>query len=125
MAQREGMRNNPEMAELELRKDFTSDQALSQALNRSYRATATYAGNAETQARLDAKFGNDPDFIKLMARIGGELGEDAPPEGLSSAEVETLESIISHPGYLDGKHPEHQRLVTRARVLYAKKTGGT
>lgn len=119
------MAPSPEEAELELRKDFTSDQALTQALQRSYRATATYAGNDETRARLDAKFGNDPDFIKLMARIGGELGEDAPPQGLSTAEAETLESLMSHPGYLDAKHPEHQRLVTRARVLYNKKTGGT
>ena len=125
MQVRENMRNSPEAAEAELRKDFTNDQALTQALQRSYRATAAYAGTEETRGKLEAKFGNDPDFIRLMARIGGELGEDSPPAGLSGAESQTLESLVAHPAYLDRKHPEHARVVAQTKAMYAKKTGGT
>lgn len=125
MRVRENLRNSPEAAEADLRREFTSDQALNQALQRSYRATAAYAGNDETRGQLEAKFGNDPDFIRLMARIGGELGEDSPPAGLSGAEAQTLESLMAHPAYLDHKHPEHARVVAQTRAMYAKKTGGT
>ena len=75
-AQREQMRNSPEVAEADLRKDWPDDQTLQQGLVRAFRATAAYAGNDETRARLEAKFSNDPDFIRLMARIGGEMAED-------------------------------------------------
>jgi hypothetical protein len=119
--ERQAMAASPEVAEADLRKDFTSDDALNQALQRSYRATAAFAGNEETRAKLEAKFGNDPDFIRLMARIGTEVGEDKPAPGLSSAEAESLESLMGSPAYLDGKHPDHGKVVARANALYAKK----
>lgn len=119
--ERQAMGNSPDLAEAELRKDFTTDDALTQALQRSYRATAAFAGTDDARAKLEAKFGNDPDFIRLMARIGNELGEDKPAAGLTSAEAESLESLMSSPAYFDAKHPEHARVVSRAGALYAKK----
>lgn len=122
-AQRLAMANSPEVAEADLRKTFATDDQLGQALHRSYKATAAYAGDDETRAKLESKFGNDPDFIRLMARIGAELGEDPGVQGITSAEQESLESLIAHPSYLDAKHPEHAKTVAKARALYAKKHG--
>jgi hypothetical protein len=123
-AQRLSMANSPEVAEADLRKTFTSDEQLTQALQRSYKATATYAGDDETRAKLESKFGNDPDFIRLMARIGGELREDPGVQGITAAEQDSLQSLMAHPAYLDNKHPEHASTVAKARALYQKKHGG-
>jgi hypothetical protein len=122
-AQREQMRSSPEVAAAELRKDWPDEATMQQGLTRAYRAAAAYAGNEETLQRIEAKFANDPDFIRLMARIGGEMAEDRPPAGLNANESETLQSLMTHPAYNDHKHPEHNAIVARTKALYAKKYG--
>jgi hypothetical protein len=124
-AQREQMRNSPEVAETALRAHWPDDATMQAGLVRAFRATAAYAGNDETRAKLEAKFANDPDFILLMSRIGGEMAEDRPAAGLNANESETLQSLMGHPAYFDTKHPEHGAIVARTKALYAKKTGGT
>lgn len=125
MAQREAMRNSPEAAEVELRKEWKTDDQLQAGLTKAYRAAAAYAGGDETLQRLQGKFGSDPDFIRIMAKIGGEMGEDtAPAQGLNANESDTLQSLMANPAYLNQKHPEHALVVKRVQALYLKKTGG-
>lgn len=108
-------------AEAELRTTWATDDQMQRGLAQAFRATAAYAGDDDTRARLDAKFGSDPDFIRLMARIGNELQEDRPASGITQAEADTLESLIASPAYMDPKHPEHAATVRKAQTLYAKK----
>jgi hypothetical protein len=115
------MQSDPAAAEADLRKDWATDDQLQRGLSASYRATAAYAGGDEVRQRLEAKFGNDPDFIRLMARVGQELNEDKPPAELSSAEADTLDSLMKSPAYFDSKHPEHGQTVRKAQALYARK----
>ncbi len=112
---------DPTVAEAELAKVWTLPGELDKNLSNSYRAAHAFAADKEHAARLEQKFGNDPDFIRLMAKIGGELGEDRPPEGISSVEQETLESLMAGAAYHDAKHPEHGKTVAKVRALYAKK----
>jgi hypothetical protein len=119
------MSTSPDEAEAALRQDFPGDEQLTKALQRSYTATARFSKDPGERERLEAKFGNDPDFIRLMSRIGAEVEEDTQVHaGLSAAETETLESLMSHPAYMNGKHPEHGQVVARARRLYEKRTAG-
>lgn len=116
------MRSKPDpvAAEAELRKVWASDAELNKGLNLAHRAASTYGG--DLFERVEAKFGSDPDFIRLMAKVGGELGEDRGVNtGITESEQDTLESIISHPGYMDSRHPEHAKLVAKASQLYARK----
>lgn len=115
------MQPDPAAAEAELRKDWATDDQLQRGLEQAYRASAAYAGSEEVRARLEQKFGNDPDFIRLMARIGNELQEDRPPAGITQAESDTLESLMKSPAYFDAKHPDHAVTVRKAQALYAKK----
>lgn len=115
------MMNSPEIGEAELRKVWPTDDAMKKGFSQSYRGTNAFAQDADHAARLDKKFGNDPDFIRLMARVGAELGEDKPAAaGLTPVEATTLEELKAHPAYSDPKHPDHTKVKAKVTQLYAK-----
>lgn len=120
MVLHEEQRNNPAIAEAELQKVWGTPQQMQIGLRDSFRAAKSFAVDDDHAARIDKKFGNDPDFIRLMAKIGGELGEDKPVGGLSPVETETLDSLKQHPAYFDAKHPEHKLITAKVTALYNK-----
>lgn len=120
-AERMALQSSPDVAEAELRKTWTSDEAMQQGLASSYRAVKAFASDDETFDRLQAKFGNDPDFIRFTAKIAPELREDRPSAGLTPVESETLESLMGSQAYLNAKDPQHNIVVAKVRQLYAKK----
>lgn len=111
---------DPAVAEAELSKVWTTPAAMEKGLGNSYRAAKAFADGDEHFAKLEQKFGSDPDFIRLMAKIGAELGEDRPPAGLSPVEAETLETLKAHPAYSDAQHAEHGAVVAKVAALYRK-----
>jgi hypothetical protein len=124
-AARQQMQASPEVAEAELRKEWTTDDDFSRNINQAFRTFKAYGGSEAEAAKLEAKFGSDPDFIRFASRIGKELREDTPAgAALNAAEQVNLEAIYKHPGYFDAKHPEHARLVAQAKAINLKRTGG-
>lgn len=123
MAEREAMRNSPELAEPELRKVWVTDDQMKRGLSDAWRATNAFAaGDEPRMQRIEAKFANDPDFLWLMAQVGKELHEDPGVDGaLSASETETLESLMASKAYMDAKHPEHAQTVARVQRLYQKR----
>lgn len=119
----EQQRNSPEVAEAELAKVWTSPSQMEKGIASSYRAVKTFADSDEHMAALEKKFGNDPDFIRFMAKVGAELGEDKPVQGLSMAESESLEALKAHPAYSDSRHPEHRVVTAKVSALYQRKYG--
>lgn len=117
-------RNDPGVAEAELGKVWTTPQMMERGLNDSFRAAQAFAVDQEHAARLDKKFGNDPDFIQLMAKVGKELGEDTPPQGITGTERESREALMKSPAYLDAKHPDHAVTVAKVRASYEKEFAG-
>lgn len=112
---------DPAVAEAELGKVWTTPAAMERGLTSAYRGAQAFAEDADHAARLDKKFGSDPDFIRLMAKVGAELGEDKlPGGGLTSVEVETREALMRSPAYLDKRHPEHAATVAKVAALYRK-----
>lgn len=62
-----------------LKAVWTDEQAMTQNVRASYRAAEAFAsepGKPGNFAALQAKYGNDPDFIAFTANIGKELKED-------------------------------------------------
>lgn len=112
---------DPAIAEAELGKVWPTPQQMERGLNGAYRGTQTFAADAEHAARIDKKFGSDPDFIRLMAKVGAELGEDRLPEGgLNQTETETLESLRKSEAYTNSKHADHAKTVAQVTRLYQK-----
>lgn len=122
MAQR--MAPNPEAAEAELRQVWKTDEQLQAGLAGAFRVVKAYAGDEATMQRLEQKFGSDPDFIKFVAKIAPEMGEDRAAPGLTAGEADSMESLMASPAYLDAKAPDHARVVAQVRALYAKKYAG-
>lgn len=121
-ALRQSMAQSPEVGEAELRKDWVTDDQMQRGLADCYRAVKAFSGGDEQLARLEAKFGSDPDFVRLMASIGKELHEDTPVDGaLSDGETATLESLMASPAYLNASDPKHVETVAQVRRLYQKR----
>lgn len=83
---------------------------------------AAYGDEAERKAFTDnPKYANDPLLLSIFAKAGAELHrEDNPANEGGAVDGDTLESLTSHPGYMDSKHPEHKSIMTRVNALYAK-----
>lgn len=67
-----------------LKAVWTDDQAMTQNVRASFRAAEAFAsepGKPGNFATLQAKYGNDPDFIAFTANIGKELKEDSAING--------------------------------------------
>jgi hypothetical protein len=116
-------RNSPEVAEAELAKVWTTPIQMQQGVAHGFRATKTYAADEAHAAAIEKKFGNDPDFIRLMANVGKDLGEDKPVAGLTMAESESLEALKAHPAYSDARHAEHRVVTAKVSALYTKLYG--
>lgn len=121
MALAESQRNSPEVGEAELLKVWTAPGEMNAKLGHALRAVKSFAVDADHAQRLEAKFGNDPDYLRLMANIGKEVQEDSPPAGLTGAEAESLESLMRSPAYFDKSHQDHTVTVAKVKALYAKK----
>jgi len=67
-----------------LKAVWGDEQAMAQNVRASYRAAEAFAsepGKPGNFAALQAKYGNDPDFIAFTANIGKELREDSAING--------------------------------------------
>jgi hypothetical protein len=108
-----------------LRKLWPDENSFKGNLNKSDRAVRAYAnpGSADvlgSYVNLERKFGNDPDFIALMANIGKETAEDIPPMGsvLPDASIAELQASKA---YWDANDPKHAETVKKVQDHYTRK----
>lgn len=116
-----------------LKAAWGDEQAMTQNVRASYRAAETFAsepGKPGNFAALQAKYGNDPDFIAFTANIGRELKEDTAINGgaqvneadfnIKAAELRAqLQALPAH----DPKRPGVQaQLDAMYEQKYSKKT---
>jgi len=74
---------DPTVAEAELAGIWKLPGEMDKNLSNSYRAAHAFAADKEHAARLEQKFGNDPDFIRGHQQRGaGNAGEPNAPSGL-------------------------------------------
>lgn len=116
-------------ARAELSKVWTDDQAMQQNLGQAFRAVKAFAADGDgagSLARLQEKFGDDPDFLRFAASVGAELSEDTPISGNPAAEQDwdaRIAAIRADPAYMDAKHPQHDQKVRELSDLYQKRYG--
>jgi hypothetical protein len=71
---------------------------------------------------------NNPVFIRMMAAIGPEFGEDANVAGGGTAVLPTeggVKELMASDAYKDEKHPKHAETVAKVRAFYNRQHGNT
>jgi len=89
----------------------------------AYRAAERVFGN-ELQGMLET-YGNDPKFVQAMAKLWPEMAEDSGASAEAQAQmVQTVESLMADPAYLNDRHPQHRSIVARVQAMQEQMTRG-
>lgn len=101
----------------ELRTEWKSDEQYKAGLSQAYKAAVGYFGkDAES---MIAEYGNDPRFIRGMAKLGSEMSEDKPLNFDSGkGDGQGVEALMASPAYTDPKHPDHKRVSQQIKTHF-------
>lgn len=104
-------------------KEVWPDQASYDANTKAAaRALQTYGG--EQVEGFLARYGNDADFIKMMAKIGAEVGEDKSIDAGEVLKGKTIEELESSDAYRNPGDPQHKAVSEQIRLYYEAKAKG-
>ena len=82
------------------------------------------AGDDEFKARLTSKFGDDPDFVRFAANLGGKFAEGKPPNFgniPTPADYQTqIDTIRENPLYLAGTQEQRMKLANQELEIRKK-----
>lgn len=117
---------NDEMAAealTELRKTYGAD--VDKFVDTSMQIVRQLGGDGADELITKEDLMANPILVKIFAGIADKVLEDVNlpggQQGVTVADIQTeINELMSHPGYLDGKHVEHKRLVDRVYTLRQK-----
>lgn len=121
-AQRQAQRREAALEELRRDPEFGGDR-LERTIAQARSAIARFGGQALAE---DSAFGDDPRIVRLMARIGRAMGEDAlargeiPSGALGDAKAR-IARIMNDPNapYWNASHPDHDAQVQEVSRLFS------
>jgi hypothetical protein len=117
-----------ETATAALREAWTDEGAFKENIGHAYRAATSVAAKAgfSYEDLAAAGLDNNPTFIRLMAALGPEIGEDRSPTGSAPSpdETQTIRSLEASEAYKNPKHPEYERVSAQIRAFYQRKYTG-
>lgn len=111
-------------ATADLRKEWPTDAEFKTNVNLAFKAFNGYA-TEEEKAQIDV-IGNNPLVIRLLARIGKEMGEDSPVHGNGVQEADFAGQATELRKQLEGmkqNDPMRKKVSEQLQGLYAKKFG--
>lgn len=93
----------------DLKAEWKTDQQYGAEMRQAHKAVIGF-GDKDAEG-LIRDYGNDPRFVRLMNRVGAEMGEDRSmnPGGTPQG-GQSVESLMSSEAYNNPKHPEHARV---------------
>ncbi|HBD3034714.1 TPA: hypothetical protein KIU63_004470 [Citrobacter koseri] len=111
-----------EAATTQLREVWKTDAEFKKNIGLAYRAFNSLADDAD-KGRMD-EIGNNPMVIRMLAKVGAEMQEDAPAGGeVNLAEQQTIRDLMKSPAYMDPKHADHERVSAQVKAYYQKHFG--
>lgn len=113
---------NSEAATTQLREVWKTDAEFKQNIGLAFRAFNSLADDAD-KGRID-EIGNNPMVIRMLAKVGAEMQEDAPAGGdVNLEEQQTIRDLMKSPAYMDPKHADHERVSAKVKAYYQKRYG--
>lgn len=111
-----------EAASTQLREVWKTDAEFNKNIGLAFRAFNSLADDAD-KGRID-EIGNNPMVIRILAKVGAEMQEDAPAGGdVNLEEQQTIRDLMKSPAYMDPKHADHERVSARVKAYYQKRYG--
>lgn len=111
-----------ESATTQLREVWKTDAEFKQNIGLAFRAFNSLADDAD-KGRID-EIGNNPMVIRMLAKVGAEMQEDAPAGGdVNLEEQQTIRDLMKSPAYMDPKHADHERVSAKVKAYYQKRYG--
>ncbi|EDK8543073.1 hypothetical protein L8092_004908 [Salmonella enterica] len=111
-----------EAATTQLREVWKTDAEFKQNIGLAFRAFNSLADDAD-KGRID-EIGNNPMVIRMLAKVGAEMQEDAPAGGdVNLEEQQTIRDLMKSPAYMDPKHADHERVSAKVKAYYQKRYG--
>lgn len=110
-----------EQAQSELTETWKSEAEFKSNIKDAFSAFNKYA-SPEDKGKID-EIGNNPIIIRLLANMGKNLREDAPPAKNTGLEPDDVQKIMKTDAYRDPKHPDHKEAHKKVREYYQGKYG--
>lgn len=111
-----------EAASTQLREVWKTDAEFNKNIGLAFRAFNSLADDAD-KGRID-EIGNNPMVIRMLAKVGAEMQEDAPAGGdVNLEEQQTIRDLMKSPAYMDPKHADHERVSATVKAYYQKRYG--
>lgn len=114
-----------EAASTALRETWKDEGEYNTNLKGAFQAVSAYAPQGKAE-ELVQKYGNDPDFIRLMASVGKEMQEDKPANTGSqttATEDQAIDALMSSEAYGKPSHPDHEKVSQQVKAYFEKKYG--
>lgn len=109
-------------ATTQLREVWKTDAEFNKNIGLAFRAFNSLADDAD-KGRID-EIGNNPMVIRMLAKVGAEMQEDAPAGGdVNLEEQQTIRDLMKSPAYMDPKHADHERVSATVKAYYQKRYG--
>lgn len=108
-------------ARTELRETWKTDGEFNKNLGLAFRAFNNLADPAD-KGKMD-EIGNNPMVIRMLAKIGAEMGEDSPAGGSDPQEQQAIKDLMKSEAYTNPKHADHERVSAQVRAFYQKNYG--
>lgn len=111
-----------EAATTQLREVWKTDAEFNKNIGLAFRAFNSLTDEGD-RGRMD-EIGNNPMVIRMLAKIGAEMQEDAPAGGdVNLEEQQSIRDLMKSPAYMDPKHADHENVSARVRAYYQKRYG--
>lgn len=104
----------------QLKSEWKTDDQYKAEVGNAYKAAVGYGGGDAEGIIKD--YGNDPRIIRLLAKVGGEMGEDRSPSppGGSLPGGQSVESLMASEAYTNPKHADHARVSKQIADHFAR-----
>lgn len=111
-------------AKAELQQTWKSDAEFNKNIGLAFRAFNQLADEGD-KGRI-GEIGNNPIVLRLLAKMGAEMREDAPPSGeVNQEEYQGVKELMKSEAYTNPKHQDHERVSAQVRAFYQKTYGNT
>lgn len=101
----------------DLKQEWKTDEQYKAEIGKAFKAAQAF-GDKDAQA-IVKDYGNDPRIIRLLARVGAELGEDSSinPGGTLPG-GQSVESLMMSEAYTNPKHADHARVSAQVQAHF-------